>query len=353
MTREMYTHTRNYGCRLRCYLFNGVEMLSLENRRLKVAVALGKGADIVEWAYKPMDVDFMWHSFNPLGPTNDVSSVASPDGSFLDTYSGGWQDLFPTYGGRALYRGAPLGVHGEACLYPWDCEIVRDEPDCVEALLTLRTRRSPFRLTKTLRLAGEEAALSIREAVVNEGSTEQAFMWGQHPAFGVPFLDESVRIRLSGEPDLFVPAEAIAHRCPFDRPTRGKWPILPDRDGAPVDMSRACAPEARRYMEYCVAGLAKGQYTIVNENLDLGFRLSWDIAVFPYLWVWALYCGIDDYPWYGRSYVLAVEPWSTVPADYEGALKNGGRLLRLGAGERMETELVAEVILERKAEAEA
>ena len=45
---ESYIHTRNYGCRMRRYLLNGVDMLSLENQCLKVVLALGKGADIVE-----------------------------------------------------------------------------------------------------------------------------------------------------------------------------------------------------------------------------------------------------------------------------------------------------------------
>ena len=67
MIRELYTHTRNYGCRWRRFTWNGVDMLTLENAKLRVAVALGKGADIVELVYKRMDVDCMWHSFNPLG----------------------------------------------------------------------------------------------------------------------------------------------------------------------------------------------------------------------------------------------------------------------------------------------
>ena len=64
--------------------------------------------------------------------------------------------------------------------------------------------------------------------------------------------------------------------------------------------------------------------------------------MFRHLWVWGLYCGIDEYPWYGRSYVLAVEPWSSMPGDYEAA-KADGSLLRLPAGESMETELNAEI----------
>jgi hypothetical protein len=174
-------------------------------------------------------------------------------------------------------------------------------------------------------------------------------MWGQHPAFGVPFLDDSVRIRLGGAPEVIVPAGTIARGSPFDRETRGDWPILPGKDGTPVDMSRAYAPEDRCYMEYCVLGLPEGQYEVVNGNLGIGLRMTWDRDVFPYLWVWGLYCGIDEYPWYGRSYALALEPWSTLPADYEAAAQNGGRFLRLEPDGRMETALRAEIILEGKA----
>lgn len=345
MIREMYTHTRNYGCRLRRYLYNGVEMLSLENRRLKAVVALGKGADIVELVYKPMDVDFMWHSFNPLGGAQGKPTVAASGGTFMDSYAGGWQDLFPTYGARATYNGAEIGVHGEACIYPWECRVVRDEVDCVEVCLSLRTRRSPFRLEKTLRLCGEEPALQISQEIVNEGGSAQSFMWGQHPAFGAPFLDESVRLRVPGEPEVLVPESMIAHRCPFAVETRGKWPLLPGKDGKMIDMSRAYPPESRMYMEYLIDGLSEGRYELVNENLGLGLRMTWDIEVFPHLWVWALYRGIDVHPWYGRSYVLALEPWSSFPANFEQASRRGD-LLRLEPGERLVSAVRAEAFCE-------
>lgn len=74
---ESNQHTRNYGCRLRRYLLDGVEMLSLENQLLKVVFALGKGADIVEFLYKPTDTDVMWHSFNQL-KTSPISQRWPP-----------------------------------------------------------------------------------------------------------------------------------------------------------------------------------------------------------------------------------------------------------------------------------
>ena len=343
--REAYIHTRNYGCRLRRYLWNGVEMLSLENSMIKVVFALGKGADIVEFVDKPTDTDFLWHSFNELKNITHIPTVASAHGNFLDSYSGGWQELFPTYGGDTIYRGGEIGIHGEACLYPWDCEISCDTPERVAVRLSLRTIRSPFILEKRAEIRENDASLYLRQSVCNLGSTEMSFMWGHHPAFGYPFLDEHVRLHLRGKPTVTVPAAMIAHRCPFDRETSGTWPLLPGKDGKMIDMSRAYAPEDRLYMEYAVSGLEEGRYELVNSRTGLGMRMSWDPKLFRYLWVWGLYRGIDEYPWYGRSYVMAVEPWSSMPGDYEACRKNGS-LLHLAPGDTLETEFTAEVFRE-------
>ena len=340
---ESYIHTRNYGCRMRRYLLNGVDMLSLENQCLKVVLALGKGADIVELVYKPMDIDFMWHSFNELKNINHISSVASKTGNFLDSYSGGWQELFPVYGGYTTYHGSEQGVHGEACLYPWECQTVTDTPECVEVALSLRTIRSPFLLEKRVKLLENDPTLYIQQKVTNLGSREMDFMWGHHPAFGFPFLDKSVELRLKGSPHVKVPAHTIVGNCPFDRETEGTWPLLSGKDGTPVDMSRARGAEEKVYLTYAVSDLEEGAYELVNRDKALGIRMCWDRSVFPYLWVWGLYCGLEAYPWYGRSYVMAVEPWSSMPGNYEQA-KNSGTLLHLAPGESLETAISAQII---------
>ncbi len=339
--KEPYIHTRNYGCRLRRYRQSGIEMLSMENKKLKVVLALGKGADIMEFLYKPMDIDCMWHSFNELKDGSHMPTVAATGGSFLDSYAGGWQELCPTYGANTLYHGGEIGIHGEACLYPWNCEIVEDVPERIEVKLTLRLIRSPFLLEKRAVLEENGAVLRLKQKITNLSSVMQDFMWGHHPAFGYPFLDESVRIRIDGTPDLVVPASTIAHHCPFDRETRGKWPMLLAKDGKSLDMSRAYAPEERLYMEYCISGLKEGAYELINENLGLGFRMRFDKEIFRHLWVWGLYRGIEVYPWYGRSYVLAVEPWSSMPGNYESA-RRAGEVLMLEPGASMETEVFAE-----------
>ena len=177
----------------------------------------------------------------------------------------------------------------------------------------------------------------MHQKATNVGLTEQEFMWGHHPAFGFPFLDGSVQLHLPGQPTVFIdpPAHYI---CPFDRKTEGPWPLLPDKDGKMVDMSRAREYGTELYMEYGVKDLQEGKYELVNHNTGLGVRMTWDKDVFRYLWIWALYGACQDYPWYGRAYILAVEPWSSMPGDYRLA-KESGTLLTLKAGQSMEVSL--------------
>ena len=338
----MDLRTRNFGCRMRRYTQNGIEMLSMENQKVKTVLALGKGADIVELVHKQSDTDVMFHSFQNFSNVGKAMTIANPEGSFLDLYTGGWQDLFPTYSAPTDFGGAAIGCHGEAAIYPWDCETVTDTPECVEVKLTLRTVRTPFLLEKHVKLTENDATLRISMKATNLGTVDQEVMWGQHPAFGYPFLDDSVELRLPGTPTVEIP-DAFAEKAnPFDRGTKGKWPYLTGADGKPVDMSKVHGPEDKIYMEYGVSDLAEGSYELVNRRKGLGVRMRFDTAVFPHLWIWALFCGHEEYPWFGRTYVFGVEPWSTFPYNYTEA-KKLGTLLKIPAGKSLETELSAEL----------
>ena len=100
-------------------------------------------------------------------------------------------------------------------------------------------------------------------------------------------------------------------------------------------------------MEYSLSDLEEGAYELVNERLGLGFRMRWDLSRFRYLWIWGMYCGHEDYPWYGRAYTMAVEPWSSLAGDFREACEKKETLC-LGAGESMETELAAEIFCREK-----
>src|SRR5262249_51823725 len=150
-----------------------------------------KGADIVEFRYKPRDLDVLWHAPQPLLPPGQlVPTISSKIGSFLDHYSGGWQEIFPAGGSPTEYKGIEFGVHGEVCLLPWDVIVQEDSASRIAVKFAVETIRTPFRLERTLILRSGSPVVEIEESVTNLGEEELAFMWGHHPAFGPPFLEK-------------------------------------------------------------------------------------------------------------------------------------------------------------------
>jgi hypothetical protein len=72
----------------------------------------------------------------------------------------------------------------------------------------------------------------------------------------------------------------------------------------------------------------------------LGFGMVWDKQIFRNVWIWMVYGGLKNYPWYGRAYAVALEPWSSVPDDLAEAVKAGTQM-KLEPGEKICTSLKA------------
>jgi hypothetical protein len=87
--------------------------------------------------------------------------------------------------------------------------------------------------------------------------------------------------------------------------------------------------------------LTEGWYLINNPIQSAGFGMAWDEKLFKYLWMWQVYGGHNDYPWYGRTYNVALEPFTSYPpAGTPNAIKNGSALV-LKPGQVIETDMVA------------
>ncbi|MBI3962214.1 MAG: aldose 1-epimerase [Deinococcus sp.] len=327
---------RNYGCRIQDNLtIYGMRALVMENQLLRITMLVDKGSDIIEFLHKPTDTDFMWHS--PIGlrnPHRMVPSGPRSDGAFLDYYQGGWQEILPSGGPTSRSHGAEFGLHGEVCLIPWDSEVVADSPEEIAVRLAVRTYRTPFYLEKTLTLTADSPVLTMAERVVNEGAEELPLMWGHHPTFGPPFLDQACVIDLP-----VAPVEAHSH--PISSTSRlapgavGKWPKVKGLEGA-VDLSRVPANIGHSDLAY-VTNVKAGWAALTSTKRRLGFGMTWDPKVFRHVWLWMVYGGNYGHPWYGRTYNLAIEPWTSYPAGgIAEAIKNGTALV-LGAGQEVST----------------
>lgn len=336
-------HQRNHGCRIREYLYRDMRTLVLENQLLRISVLVDKGTDIYEFLYKPLDLDVLWHSFNGVrSPHNFITGRIAPGSSFLDFYEGGWQELFPSIQEECDYLGAPLGTHGEVCLLPWEYRIEVDEPEETQVRFSIRTVRTPFLLVKTLTLKSQDPTLYIEEAVTNEGAEEMQFMWGHHPAFGPLFLDGSCRIEVPSGCSARTTTYELGQFGVLPPDTEFNWPNIQGLDGKMWDVSRVPPPDSRIYQMFYLHDLPEGRYSLHNHNFGVRFSLSWDKEVFPILWVWAPYGGAMGYPWYGRNYNLALEPWSAVPANL-ARVAEGNRGIRIAAGQTIATALEASI----------
>lgn len=319
---------RGSGARISCdYTYRGHRVAVLENETLSVTLLLDQGGSIVEFRYKPMDVDVMFRA--PWGMRTWgtwVPTTANPRGNWMDHYPGGWQVVFPAGGNASTYRGAEQGLHGEVSLMAWDYEVLLDDAHEVALLTWVETQRLPFRMQRELRLKRGSGALEIRETVENLSAQALHCMWGQHPVLGEPFLGPEL--------ELYLPSCRISRALGGeDVPGRvipcasGEWPYLPGRNGLPVDLRRMLPREQAAYDMFLAAELTEGWVAACNPRLGMGFGMSWPLEMWPYLWIWQEFGGSTNAPWFGRAYALGLEPFSSIPGSnmpgLAGAVHNG------------------------------
>lgn len=336
MTTLQWIEPRKHGCRLQVYEHLGLRHVVLENRALRVTVVPDKGADIVEFRLKPLDLDVLWAS--PAGLRDPRTTRPSSDGpgAMMDSYEGGWQEIVPSGGPSSAHMGATWGQHGESTTLPWDVRVEEDAPDHVAVALRVRLLRYPLTLQKTLHLRGEAAILQIDETLINDAEEPVDVMWGHHPTVGAPFLSPACRFYLPGG-EVRAPATRTFERQRAAAGARGRWPLIQDVAGTSLDLRLMPPPEARTAEMLYVTDLPEGWYAIVNDALGAGFGLCWDVSTFPHLWYWQVARGAYGYPWYGRTYSMALEPWTSWPGDGLAAAVAQGTALRLAPGERRHT----------------
>lgn len=341
MVKAQYRH---YGCRIIDEsTYKGMRVVFLENELIRVGILLDKGSDIFQFLYKPTDTDFLWRSPQGLiDPNNFIPTNANPSGMFLDNYHGGWQEVLPG-GGPATYQGASLGLHGEVTQLAWDIDILTDREECIEVLLSTDCIRLPLRAQKRLKLLKNTGKLFINECVINKSQQEIDFMWGHHPAFGAPFLNKDVRIFLPAkkakvhEP-MFAPSGVLEPGMVFD------WPIYPNND---LDLSDIPSPTAGFSEMIYLYELEEAWYGLIDQKKEVGFGLAWEKEIFSYIWFWSVYGEFPGYPWWNQVYVIALEPWTSMPNDLSKVIELG-RQKKLKGGERLETKLCATIIAGQK-----
>lgn len=304
--------------------YNGMQVVWMENDLIKVGVLVGRGADIFEFRYKPRDVNFLLRLPGEIkNPNRKFAQLRDTPNQMEDYYYGGWQEVLPN-SAPFNYRGASLGQHGEIWGIPWDFSIIRDTDSEVALKCWTRPMRTPLLVEKTLSLTVNSPELRIQSSVTNESSTHFDMMWGQHIAFGIPFLKEGAQVDINAETMVAEPSMPDPRR--FKPGIETTWPNAVAIDGEDDDASTIPSAGDAPYAElaYLSEFGETGNYKIMNPENGVGFGLEWDASLFEYVWFWQERYATQDAPWWGNTYAIALEPWTSKwTDDPEAAIKKG------------------------------
>jgi galactose mutarotase-like enzyme len=334
-----YASNRALGCRILEYSHRGLTHLCLENDIIRVTIILDKGSDITEILYKPKDINLMWQA--PGGGVREtgkmIPNTNSKMGNNLDYYEGGWHESFPG-GGPYQSNGMEQGLHGEACLIPWQFCVINDTKEETTVMLWCETIRFPARIEKTITIKTGSGVINFTEELINLSNEDLEYMWGHHPVFGEPFLDSNCVIDIE--------AESFTTATGFNSPVSffkegytGCWPSDTGKDSKLYDLSVMPANDEANAELIFISPLGEGKYTIKNEKMGLTFSVCWDKDIFDCIWYWRVLRGLPGYPWYGRTYNIGLEFWSGYP-NFTGARANK-TIKILSGGNRIKTKFTA------------
>ena len=339
----MPTWDRNWGCRVDVDgTSRGWASAVLQNRMLRVTVLVGKGCDVVEVLYKPLDLDLTPRTGRGLRRRDEVLAAPwSEMGSFLDQYEGGWQEILPHGGPPGTHLRASFPQHGESTRLPWTVTVVDDSPDRVEILCTTRLAVMPFSVEKRFSLAHAEPVLTMTSTVTNDTAVPLPFMWGQHLAFGAPFVGPGTRVSLPPGTTYVAYPQAVFDTGRRSDGRAGVWPDMTSHDGAAIDMSELPAHGTRSDLHFLSP--PEGWYELDSPDSGARVRVSWDVARQPYLWFWQEFGAACTYPWWGAEYLVGLEPWTSPSGSGLADAAAAGTAAILDPGDSMSTAIRIEV----------
>ncbi len=261
-------------------------VLLMENDALRVVCLPDRGANIVSFFNKRANCECLMHPF-PILPTRKPDAPVVGD-DFRRCLSS-WPEMFPVASDYGDNLGQLQPLHGEARFQSWRCDIVEDSEDAVSVRLSAKMQLSPFVLTRTMTLEGNSGTLILDEEVKNVGSKALPILWGHHPTFGAPFIEEGVKLYL---PD----GEFI------------------DGDQSMLTMGKPGCGDGNMFYRVNLAG---GWYGLFNDKRKFGLGMRWDHNLFRVIWIWQSFNADSGSPMFDDLYGCAVEPVTSLPSQHE------------------------------------
>jgi hypothetical protein len=297
---------------------NGLRLIVLESRFLRLEVLPEAGAKIWQITYKALNADLLWN--HPTMPP----AIHGPNTSYDDVWSGGWDELFPNDEAGTL-QGKLLPDHGELWTGAWRAEPFQNDASA-GVHLRYTTPISNFLAEKTLLLRPERAAFEIRYRFTNRGSETYPFLWKLHPAFAV-----------SADHRIDFPPMTVRRELEFpgtlgESPPIFPWPFA-RFDSTVLDLRQVPDVSSQAVHFFYGTELAAGWCGITNRANRLACALRFDKEIFSSCWLFATHGGWRDLN------VAVLEPATGYPYQMQSMI-DGGHARRLAPGESLETSVM-------------
>ena len=292
--------------------WEGFDALRLSNGLVSVTVVPAMGGHVASLLDVAAGREWLWR--NPR-----LTPRLAPYGAWFDDWwSGGWDEIFPS-GDASTLRGDRLPYMGELWCLPWSVTSVDVAADGSSAAVTISVdgNIAAARFTRVFTLRAGEPVLRVAYRIESLDVLELPFTWGIHPAFAVhggERIDHTasvMRVGVSSSPSMGTEGSSYT------------WPSVL---GASSPVSVVQPREAGVFGGHWATDLREGWLALTDPVARRGIGYVFDRAVFPHAWLWQVYGGFRGH------HHLALEAWTSMPMDLEGALAAGtARTLAPGA----------------------
>jgi galactose mutarotase-like enzyme len=295
-------------------------VLTLHNGMIDISIDVEHGAAITRLSQDGQPNVLAVRTWDTPAPPNPVQSYGDDTSDFLASYAGGWHVLFPNAGDACEVAGVHLPFHGDTARAPW--QVVSADDDSV--VLRCPTRL-PVILERTVTLL--ESAVQVEETALSDAPIDVPVIWGHHPVFAAR---PGMRIDLPGG-SVNIPSDRPPSAVTDVRPGTTRWPLAAGHAEA-VDLSSVPEGAVERFAS--ISHVPAPWAAVRDPASGSGIALSWDREVFSSLWIW-LQIGGSEFPWFGRTSYLGIEPQSTPHSRGLAAAVDGGQALVVPAGGRL------------------